>query len=94
MDKLFLYINVSSINNSINNTFLIFLALEKALEAYLSYGEKKIQAEGLEALDTTFLDVLADMLKSIKNKMMKFAEPIMLLAKNILTLKVRTKGLY
>jgi hypothetical protein len=58
------------------------------LERFLSYGEKKIQEDGLEALDTTFLDVLADMLKEIKSKMMKYAEPIMMLAKNIVALKV------
>lgn len=69
----------------------ICLALEKALEILLSYGEKKVQEEGLEALNTTFLDVLADMLKEIKCKMVKYAQPIMMLAKNILALKVRTK---
>lgn len=57
----------------------------------MSYGEKKVQEEGLEAIDTTFLDVLADMLKEIKSKMVKYAEPIMLLAKNLFTLKVRVK---
>lgn len=69
----------------------ICLALEKALEILLSYGEKKVQEEGLEALNTTFLEVLADMLKEIKCKMVKYAQPIMMLAKNILALKVRTK---
>lgn len=54
----------------------------------MSYGEKKVHEDGLEALDTTFLDVLADMLKEIKSKMMKYAEPIMMLAKNIVALKV------
>lgn len=54
----------------------------------MSYGEKKVQEDGLEALDSTFLDVLADMLKEIKSKMIKYAEPIMMLAKNSLALKV------
>lgn len=55
----------------------------------MSYGEKKIQEDGFETLDTTFLDVLAEMLKKIKGKMIKYAEPIMMLTKNILALKVR-----
>lgn len=57
----------------------------------MSYGEKKIKEDGLEAIDTTFLEVLADLLKEIKSKMVKYAEPIMMLAKNILALKVKTK---
>lgn len=59
------------------------------MEKFLSYGEKKIQEDGLESIDTTFLDVLAEMLKKIKSKMIKYAEPIMMLTKNILALKVR-----
>lgn len=59
------------------------------METFLAYGQKKIQEDGLEAIDTTFLDVLADMLKEIKTKMVKYAEPIMTLTKNILSLKVR-----
>lgn len=58
----------------------------------MKYGEKKIQDDGLEALDSSFLDVLGEMLKEIKTKMIKYAEPIMLLAKNILALKVRKKN--
>lgn len=58
------------------------------MEKFFNYGEKKIQEDGLETLDTTFLDVLANMLKEIKSKMIKYAEPIMILAKNILALKV------
>lgn len=50
-----------------------------------------MKVEGLEAIDTVFLDVLADMLKEIKNKMEKYAQLIMMLAKNILALKVRKK---
>lgn len=50
-----------------------------------------MKVEGLEAIDTIFLDVLADMLKEIKNKMEKYAQLIMMLAKNILALKVRKK---
>lgn len=61
------------------------------METFLSYGEKKIKEDGLEAIDTTFLEVLADLLKEIKSKMVKYAEPIMMLAKNILALKVRTE---
>jgi len=57
----------------------------------LSYGEQKIQNDGLEAIDVTFLEVLAEMLKEIKSKMVKYAMPVMVLAKNILALKVRTK---
>jgi len=67
----------------------IYLALEKALEEFLKYGEKKIQEDGFPALDSVYLDVLADMLKEIKTKMIKYAEPIMILAKSILALKVR-----
>lgn len=63
-------------------------SLEKALESYLKYGEKKIQEDGFPALDSIFLDVLADMLKEIKTKMIKYAEPIMVLAKSILELKI------
>lgn len=59
------------------------------METYLKYGEKKIQEDGFPALDSIYLDVLADMLKEIKTKMIKYAEPIMLLAKSILSLKVR-----
>lgn len=50
-----------------------------------------MKVEGLEAIDTVFLDVLADMLKEIKNKMEKYAQLIMMLAKNILAQKVRKK---
>lgn len=67
------------------------LGLEKALEKFLSYGEKKVKEDGLEAIDMTFLEVLADMLKEIKSRMLKYAEPIMMLAKNILALKVLRK---
>ncbi|KAL4119196.1 hypothetical protein QTP88_012040 [Uroleucon formosanum] len=63
-------------------------SLEKALENYLKYGEKKIQEDGFSALDSIFLDVLADMLREIKTKMIKYAEPIMVLAKSILELKI------
>ncbi|XP_022173439.1 importin-4-like [Myzus persicae] len=63
-------------------------SLEKALENYLKYGEKKIQEDGFPALDSIYLDVLADMLKEIKTKMIKYAEPIMVLAKSILALKI------
>lgn len=59
------------------------------MENYLKYGEKKIQEDGFSALDSIFLDVLADMLREIKTKMIKYAEPIMVLAKSILELKVR-----
>ncbi|XP_050539704.1 importin-4-like [Daktulosphaira vitifoliae] len=62
--------------------------LEKALEAFLGYGEKKVQEDGLEALDITFLEVLSEMLKEIKTKMAKYAQPIMIMAKNILSLKI------
>lgn len=55
----------------------------------MSYGEQKVQKDGLEAIDVTFLEVLAEMLKEIGNKMVKYAQPIMVLAKNILALKVR-----
>jgi len=68
-----------------------FLALEKSIGKFLSYGEQKIQNDGLEAIDVTFLEVLAEMLKEIRSKMIKFAEPIMILAKNILALKVKIK---
>jgi len=61
------------------------------LENYLKYGEKKIQEDGLQDLDSIFLDVLSDMMKAIKTKMIKYAEPIMVLAKSILALKVRKK---
>jgi len=63
-------------------------SLDKALDKFFNYGEKKIKEEGLESIDTTFLDVLADMLKEIKIKMMKYSQSIMLLTKNILSLKV------
>lgn len=68
---------------------IFFLVLNKAIEKFLSYGDKKIKEDGLEDLDVTFLEVLADMLKGIKSKMMNYAEPIMLLGKNILASKVR-----
>lgn len=61
------------------------------MDKFFNYGEKKVLKDGLEALDTIFLDVLADILKEIKSKMIKYAEPIMILAKNILALKVKTK---
>lgn len=77
--------------NIITIYLFIYLALEKALESYLKYGEKKIQEDGFPALDSIYLDVLADMLKEIKIKMIKYAEPIMVLAKSILELKVRKK---
>ncbi|KAL5244737.1 hypothetical protein ACI65C_012147 [Semiaphis heraclei] len=64
------------------------LSLEKALENYLKYGEKKIEEDGFPALDSIYLDVLADMLKEIKTKMINYAEPIMVLAKSLLRLKV------
>lgn len=60
----------------------------------MSYGEKKVKEDGLEAIDMTFLEVLADMLKEIKSRMLKYAEPIMMLAKNILALKVITETKY
>ncbi|XP_050419977.1 importin-4-like [Adelges cooleyi] len=62
--------------------------LEKALEGFLSYGQKKVQDDGLESLDMTFFEVLAEMLKEIKSRMSKYAEPIMMLSKNILALKI------
>lgn len=81
--------------NIFNNLEICFLlALEKVLTKFLNYGEKKVLEDGLEDLDTTFLEVLAYMLKEIKCKMVKYAEPIMILAKNILALKVRTKIVY
>lgn len=61
------------------------------MESYIKYGDKKIQEDGFPALDSIYLDVLADMLKEIKTKMFKYAEPIMVLAKSILELKVRKK---
>lgn len=70
------------------------LGFEKSLERFLCYGEKKVKEDGLEAVDTTFLDVLADMLKQTKSKMIKYAEPIMMLAKNIIALKVSTSMKY
>lgn len=70
----------------------IFLVLEKALEVLLNYGVKQVKEEGIETLNTTFLEVLADMLKEIKCKMVKYAQPIMTLAKNFLTAKVRKKN--
>lgn len=63
--------------------------MNKALEKFLSYGDKKIKEDGLEDLDVTFLEVLAEMLKGIKCKMINYAEPIMMLGKNILASKVR-----
>lgn len=61
------------------------------MENYLKYGEKKIEEDGFPALDSIYLDVLADMLKEIKTKMINYAEPIMVLAKSLLRLKVRKK---
>lgn len=65
--------------------------MENAIEKFLSYGEQKVQKDGLEAIDVTFLEVLAGMLKEIRSKMVKYAMPVMVLAKNILALKVRPK---
>ncbi|VVC26841.1 Armadillo-type fold,Armadillo-like helical,Importin-beta, N-terminal domain [Cinara cedri] len=78
-----LCINLSNFTNNTSQE-----TLEKALDKFFNYGEKKVTNDGLNNLDPIFLEVLADLLKEIKSKMIKYAEPIMILAKSILALKL------
>lgn len=55
----------------------------------MNFGERQILEDGLDAICVTFLEILAVMLKEIGNKMINYAQPIMVFAKEFLTLKVK-----